>query len=266
MCCFLRIKCLWGNFLADHFSDLWYWSVSDQDHLRSTAQALWRCLPDTPINCLQLMLTRSWFVCWPNFLPSSTLILEVDMVYSGANTQLRFTLSKLRWSSVYIFITGLVIIYKILSENSHSIVSKTQRTKLDEIVEKWVMEAWKLRETYMPCSWPLCTLLNCWQSRCALSQPSGALNQALMIRTTESEQFTALLAIHAHAKGSVLLSFLSLSFSVQPARVSGDSNRVYWRNWLMLLKSRYCFVPFKSLFSLFCKQLYDMDKKKTPHD
>lgn len=35
----------------------------------------------------------------------------------------------------------------------------------------------------------------------------------------------------------------------------------------MLLKSRYCFVPSKSLHSLSCKQLYDMGKKKkSPHD
>lgn len=95
-------------------------------------------------------------------------------------------------------------------------------------------------------------------------QPSGALNQALMIRTTESEQFTALLAIYAHAKWSAHPSFLSLSFPVQSACISGDRNRVYWRNWLMLLKLRYCFVPFKSLFFLFCKQLYDMDKKNNP--
>lgn len=96
-------------------------------------------------------------------------------------------------------------------------------------------------------------------------QSSGALNQALMIRTTESEQFTALLAIYAHAKWSVHLSFLSLSFPVQSACISGNRNRIYWCNWPMLLKLRYCFVPFKSLFFLFCKQLYDTDKKKKAH-
>lgn len=93
-------------------------------------------------------------------------------------------------------------------------------------------------------------------------QPSGALNQALMICTTESEQFTALLAIYAHAKWSVHLSFLSLSFPVQSACISGDRNRVYWRNWPMLLKLRYFLFHLSLYFSYFVNSYMTRIRKK----